>query len=77
MCQKARRVVISKLLAKFFYEQCAGTTAGHMANIPNNPVLFSLIQGFSSGHKNINAVEQEDFIKFLRLIADELESESK
>lgn len=33
---------ISKEMARLFQEQCVGTYSGHMASIPNNPVLFSI-----------------------------------
>ena len=63
-----------KTLAKFFYEQCAGTHSGHMANIANNPVLFGLIRAASGRNDNCYAATQTEFAKMLREMADQLDS---
>ena len=65
-----------KALAKFFYEQCAGTYSGHMSHIANNPVLFGLISA-STGTKDQDqcyAATQAAFAKLLREMADQLDS---
>ena len=63
---------MNKQLAKFFYEQCAGSYSGHMANIPNNPVLFGLTKAYSGGSDNLYAATQTEFAEMLREVADEL-----
>lgn len=59
-------------LANFFYEQCAGTTTGHMANIPNNTVLFSLMRAYSKSQDQQYALTKVEFANLLRDIATEL-----
>jgi len=61
-------VTVSEPVAQFFYQQCAGETNGHMASIPNNPVIYGLIQA----HK---AMSPDDFARFLRQVADCLTKE--
>lgn len=63
-----------KTLAKYFYEQCAGTHSGHMANIANNPVLFGLISAATGRNDNCYAATKNEFAKLLRDIAYQLES---
>jgi hypothetical protein len=64
-----------KTLAKFFYQQCAGTTSGHMANVPNNPTLFSLTSAYSEQiNTSCVAASEEQFAKMLREMADALDS---
>jgi hypothetical protein len=63
-------LTVSEPMAEFFMEQCAGTYTGHMANIPNNPVLFGIIQA----HR---AMDKQDFARFLRQVADQLTKEQK
>ena len=60
-------------LAKFFYEQCAGVTSGHMAPIPNNPVLFGLLSAATGTRDNNYAASQTEFAELLREIADWLD----
>ena len=62
-----------KTLAKFFYEQCAGTHSGHMANIANNPVLFGLISAATGTNDNFYAASQTSFAQLLREMADQLD----
>lgn len=61
-----------KIMAEFFYEQCAGTTTGHMAMIPNNPVIYGLIKASSNTHGSDHAASQTEFAAILRKIADDL-----
>ncbi len=42
---------ISTELANVIKEQCIGETAGHMANIPNNPILYSIFYAISGKTK--------------------------
>lgn len=56
--------------AKFFYDQCVGNTSGHMAMIPNTPILQSLALA--------HGVEtEEEFAAFLRYVADWLDGGGK
>ena len=57
-----------KALASYFYEQCAGTYTGHMANVPNNPVLNGLVRA-------CGAESKKDFADLLRRFADALDSD--
>ena len=52
--------------ALLFYEQCLGESNGHMAMIPNNPV----IQSIATAH---GIKTKEDFACFLREVADYLD----
>jgi len=61
-------VTVSEAVAKYFYEQCSGQYNGHMSMIPNNPVLFGLLQAHSVGSPT-------DFARFCRQVADQLEKE--
>lgn len=61
-------------IADLFYEQCAGTFSGHMANVPNNPVIFSLVwSATESTGIGGRAATKEEFAVFLREIADMLD----
>ena len=60
-------------LAEFFYEQCAGTTSGHMALIPNNPVIFGLVRAVTGTSDNCHAASQTEFAELLRDMADFLD----
>jgi len=65
-------------LARIFYEQCAGTTPGHMANVPNNPILFSILSAVTKpGSKNAYACSKESFSTTLRKIADALDDDDQ
>lgn len=63
----------NKTLARFFYEQCAGSTTGHMAMVPNNPVIFGLIKACSNHSDNSYAATEMDFAEILRGMADSLD----
>jgi len=63
----------NECIARFFYEQCAGSTTGHMAMIPNNPVLFGLIKSISGNNDKAYAATQSEFADMLRLMADDLD----
>ena len=60
--------MIDRKMAKFFLDQCVGTTDGHMAAIPNNPVLYSL----TAAYLGLRPKEKE-FATFLRELADALD----
>lgn len=60
--------------AELFYEQCAGVTSGHMAHIPNNPVLFSMLSAATGSSATTYACSKVEFSEFLRCAADMLES---
>lgn len=61
-------------MAKLFYEQCAGTTTGQMALVPNNPVLFGLVGAHSEKIDNCYSATQTEFAVFLRGVADALDA---
>jgi len=63
-------ITVSEAVAEYFYDQCAGMYSGHMAAIPNNPVIYGLIKAHSADQK-------VDFARFLRQVADKLEAEPK
>jgi hypothetical protein len=65
---------MNEALAKYFYEQCAGTTPGHSAMIPNNPTLFTLVKAFTCRKDNCYAATQTEFANMLRDMADALDS---
>lgn len=62
-------IKVSEAVAKYFYNQVCGLYSGHMALIPNNPVL----QGLMEAHGVNNP---KDFAGFLREVADNLEKDS-
>ena len=68
---------MDKTTAKFFYEQCAGTSAGHMAMIPNNPVLFGLIKAHTGKNDQYYAATQTEFAAMLIDMAKLLQSEDR
>ncbi len=57
--------MVSESVAVFFFEQCHGERPGHLANMPNNPVL----QGLLKAH-DVNS--KKDFVDFLRRAANRL-----
>lgn len=57
---------VSVGVANFFMEQCIGEHNGHMAAIPNNPVLMGLLNAH-------DACQQDKFAAFLREVADKLD----
>ena len=59
---------VNDVMAELFYQQCTGTTPGHMANIPNNPALYVMC-------RVSRAENRKDFSRFLRQVADRLERE--
>jgi len=52
--------------ALLFYDQCLGGSNGHMATIPNSPIMESICA--AHGIKT-----QKDFARFLREAADHLD----
>ena len=64
----------NKAFAKFFYEQCAGTSSGHMAMVPNNPTLFGLVKACSGHQDNCYAATRSEFAQMLIDIANELDA---
>lgn len=63
-------VTVSEPMAAFFMEQCMGSYNGHMAAIPNNPVLDAVCKAHSVHNK-------EQFARFLRQVADQLTKDQK
>ena len=65
---------ISKGMATFFYEQCAGTYSGHMSNIANSPTLFGLLSAHSEKpiNSNVHALDRVEFAEILEAMAEEL-----
>jgi len=60
-------VNVSKEMAIFFKDQLVGTYSGHMAAIPNNPVLYGLMAAHKADNSN------RDFAEFLRQVADKID----
>lgn len=63
-------------IGKLFYEQLAGSTSGHMAMVPNNPLMWSFLSVPSSIHNNCYAINEIEFIEFLKTVIKDLEDES-
>lgn len=61
---------VSRETALFFFKQCAGSHNGHMAKIPNSPVLSSLLEAHDV--RRIPA-----FIEFLEQVAVKLGPHNK
>jgi hypothetical protein len=59
-----------KTMARFFCSQCIGSTNGHMAKIPNNPVLHELLVSYIGGS---GEPSEEDFVNFLLDVIDGME----
>jgi len=59
-------LTVSEAMAQYFYDQCAGQYNGYMAALLNNPVIYGLVMAHSADRK-------EDFVRFLRQVADKLE----
>ena len=62
-------------LANIFYEQCAGTYPGHMGNVPNIPIIYSMIKAVTVGSSNCHACTKKSFAVMLRKLADELDGD--
>ena len=62
-------LIVSEAMAELFYDQCAGDSNGHMATIPNSPILNSIL----IAHKARDTKAQ--FAEFLREVADQLTKE--
>lgn len=61
-------LMVSEAMAELFYDQCGGESNGHMAAIPNSPILQSIL----NVHK---ANTREEFAGFLRQVAEQLTKE--
>ena len=61
----SEKMIVSKPMAKLFMDLCMGESSGHMAMIPNNPVLFAMC-------KSHNIYDEDDFSRFLRMVANQL-----
>lgn len=61
-----REINVNESIAKLFYDQCMGSTSGHMANIPNSPILSAIC--LASG-----VVNENDFKQFLIDVSEELD----
>lgn len=62
---------VSEETAKFFVDQCIGTHSGHMAAIPNNPVLFGLLKAHG-----VESYNTDCMAKFLEKVAAHLRNET-
>jgi hypothetical protein len=60
-------MIVQKEMAKFFMDQVIGDYDGHMAPIPNNPVLNSIATAYGIKY------QPKQFAEFLRGIADALD----
>ena len=65
---------MEKVMAKFFYEQCVGSTSGHMAMVPNNPMLFTLAKAYSMSNDSHHAATEAEFSAMLLEIVDALKT---
>lgn len=65
---------VSKELARFFMDQCAGSYSGHMSNIPNNPTLFGLCLAHNVATPG-GRPDKKDFAVFLRAVATALDGD--
>ncbi len=61
-------IAVSTPAAYLFYDQCCGVSNGHMAEIPNSPIIKSMavVHGVSS---------KKQFADFLREVADCLDED--
>ena len=59
-------------IGEIFYQQVTGTTSGHMCNIPNNPLLWTLLSTVTNSTDNFNTICKEDFVEFLEDVIKEL-----
>jgi hypothetical protein len=67
---------MERLTAEIIKNQMIGQTAGHMASIPNNPILFSMFEVFcnvSMQKKDTNYTLDEAFKKFIEELNDALD----
>lgn len=64
-------IEITKPMAKFFVDQCIGTSDGHMAAIPNSPVLYGLFMA----HGIYNG-DDAKIAEFLREVANKLDNQT-
>jgi len=62
---------VSLPMAKFFMDQIVGLHNGHMASIPNNPVLQSMIIAYFGTYK----IDSEQFREFLNGVSEALRKE--
>ena len=60
-------------IADYFYEQCAGTTSGHMSMIPNNPTIFGLVKSMTGRSDRMYAATKTDFAQILVALAKKLD----
>ena len=64
---------VSKEVAEFFYEQCAGEYSGHMSTIPNNPTVQGLLRAHGiTNPRHPDSLKQ--FAEFCRLVAEQLDN---
>ena len=61
-------ITVSEPAAEFFMDQCMGESNGHIAMVPNNPVLFGLCKAHRIHDKT-------QFAAFLLQVADKLTKE--
>lgn len=55
---------MDKLTAEIIKEQMIGETAGHMASIPNNPILFSIFNAYKIMSPNEIGYNNDDIFKY-------------
>ena len=69
---------MEKLTAEIIKDQLIGETSGHMANIPNNPLFYSMFSVYLRENKsdiyNYKHNEKDLFAEFLKEIAEALSS---
>lgn len=68
---------MEKRLAKAFMNACIGKTCGHMAEIPNNPHIYSLLSACGVCDAGFSARDEEKaFSDFLIEVADSLNGQN-
>ena len=68
---------VSKAMANLFYEQCSGSTSGHMSHIPNSPILFGITGAHSTRVDSIYSISKTEFREFLLQTAEHLKSNNE
>lgn len=64
---------MNKILAQVVMDQIIGTYSGHMAAIPNNPVLFGIFWRIAD-EMPVEMSSEQKFAATLRAIADAIEA---
>lgn len=66
---------MDKLTAVIIKDQMIGETNGHMASIPNSPLLFSIFQSYCNSNDIQNNDSNKNFKMFIYEINEALKDE--